>query len=131
MADRINAYKRVGYFKEKMATAIGVKFTGTIYASDRVLQHIRKRHGKHLNKKVINNPIEYMKKIIDAPDYIGVYKSTDNVINIELIKKFNEYILVGIEIDNNKDFINVLTMYPITERKIYNKLYRGKIKKCI
>jgi len=87
MADRINAYKRVGYFKEKMATAIGVKFTGTIYASDRVLQHIRKRHGKHLNKKVINNPIEYMKKIIDAPDYIGVYKSTDNVINIELIKK--------------------------------------------
>jgi len=38
---------------------------------------------------------------------------------------------MGIEIDNNKDFINVSTMYPITERKIYNKLYRGKIKKCI
>ena len=35
---------------------------------------------------------------------------------------------MGIEIDNQKDYINVSTMYPITERKINNRLYRGKIK---
>lgn len=130
MEEKIYTYKRVGYFKEKTAMIIGVKFSGTIYASNKVIKHIKKRHGRHLNKKIINNLIEYMRKIIDAPNYIGVYKSTDKVINIELIKKFNEYILMGIEIDDGKDYINVSTMYPITERKIYSKLYKGKIKKC-
>lgn len=33
MEDRFCTYKRVGYFKERMAKNLGVKFTGTIYAS--------------------------------------------------------------------------------------------------
>ena len=66
MVERIYTYKRVGYFKEKMAANLGVKFTGTIYASNGVLQHIKRRHGRHLNRKIISNPIEYMKKIIDS-----------------------------------------------------------------
>ena len=49
MEDRFCTYKRVGYFKERMAKNLGVKFTGTIYASPGVIKHIKKRHGKHLS----------------------------------------------------------------------------------
>jgi phage-Barnase-EndoU-ColicinE5/D-RelE like nuclease3 len=131
MDERIYTFKRVGYFKEKIAINLGIKFTGTIYASNGVLRHIKKRHGKHFNRKIINNLIDYMKKIIESPDYIGVYKATENGINIELIKKFNDYILIGIEINNEKDYIYVSTMYPITENKINNRLDNGKLKKCV
>ena len=50
MEERFYTYKRVGYFKERMAENLGVKFTGTIYASRGVIKHIKKRHGKQLGK---------------------------------------------------------------------------------
>lgn len=127
MEDRFCTYKRVGYLKERMAKNLGVKFTGTIYASQGVIKHIKKRHGKHLSKKIVGNLIEFMRYIIEEPDYIGVYKLTENGIHIELIKKIDTNILIGIDIDNERDYIYVSTMYPITEWKINNKLYSGKL----
>lgn len=127
MEDRFCTYKRVGYLKERMAKNLGVKFTGTIYASQGVIKHIKKRHGKHLSKKIVGNLIEFMRYIIEEPDYIGVYKLTENGIHIELIKKIDTNILIGIDIDNERDYIYVSTMYPITEGKINNKLYSGKL----
>lgn len=127
MEDRFCAYRRVGYFREKMAENLGVKFTGTIYAPPGVIKHIKKRHGKHLSKKVVTNLIECMREIIEDPDYIGVYKLTENGIHVELIKKMDTNILMGIDINNNKDYIYVSTMYPISDGKIDNKLYSGKL----
>lgn len=127
MEDRFCTYKRVGYFKERMAKSLGVKFTGTIYASPGVIKHIKKRHGKHLSKKIAGNLIEYMREIIEEPDYIGLYKLTENGTHIELIKKVDLNILIGIDIDNERDYIYVSTMYPISEGKINNKLYSGKL----
>ena len=103
MEERFCTYKRVGYFKEIMAENLGIKFTGTIYASPGVIKHIRKRHGKHLSKKIANNLIEYMREIIESPDYIGVYKLTETGTNIELIKKVDTNILIGIEINRRMD----------------------------
>ncbi|ATD54907.1 PBECR3 domain-containing polyvalent protein [Clostridium chauvoei] len=127
MEKRFCTYKRVGYFKQIMAESLGLKYTGNIYASPGVLKHIRKRHGRHLSKKVRENVIEIMKNIIEEPDYVGIYKSTEEEILVELIKKVDRNILVGIEIDNNNDYIQVLTMYPITEAKIDSRLYSGKL----
>lgn len=131
MEDKFYTYKRVGYFKNGVALNLGIKFTGTIYASDGAIKHIKKRHGNHLNKKVIENLFDYMKEIIDSPDYIGVFKEQDDWIRVEFIKKFDSYILIGIDIREKVDYIYVSTMYPISERKIYNKLYSGKLLKCI
>lgn len=130
MEDRFCTYKRVGYFKERMAENLGVKFTGTIYASPGVLKHIKKRHGKQLNKKIVGNLIEFMRNVIEDPDYIGVYKLTENGIHIELIKKAEMNILIGIDINSRNDYIYVSTMYPISEGKINNRLYRGKLIEC-
>lgn len=127
MEDRFCTYKRVGYFNNKLAEDLGVKFTGTIYASPGVLKHIRKKHGKHLSKKVLGNIIGYMKCVIEGPDYVGVYCITDDGAHIEFIKEGSVNILIGIEIDYKKDYINVSTMYPITDSKIDSRIFSGKL----
>ena len=68
-----------------------------------------------------------MKEIIENPDYIGVYKLTGNGMYIELIKKAETNILIGIDINDKRDYIYVSTMYPITNGKINNRLYSGKL----
>lgn len=127
MENRFCTYKRVGYFRQRMAEYLGVRYTGTIYASPGVIKHIKKRHGKHLSKKTSGDLIQIMKSIVEDPDYIGIYKLTEKETLIELIKKVDTNILMGIEIDEDNDYIYVLTMYPITEAKINNKLYSGKL----
>lgn len=127
MEKKFCTYKRVGYFKEKMANYLGVRYSGTIYASPGVIKHIQRRHGKHLSKKIVGNIIDVMKKIIESPDYIGVYKITENEVLIELVKKIDDNILIGIEIDSERDYIYVSTMYPITDAKMDRKIYSGKL----
>lgn len=127
MGEKFYTYKRVGYLKERMAEDLGVKFTGTIYASQCVIKHIKKKHGKQLGKKIINNIFECMREVIEKPDYIGVYKLTNNGTYIELIKKADTNILIGIDINEERDYIYVSTMYPITDGKIYSRLYSGKL----
>ena len=127
MESKFCTYKRVGYFKSKMANILGVSYSGVIYASPGVLKHIKNRHGKQLSRKVITNILEVIKKIISEPDYIGIYKISEGEISIEFIKNMDMNILVGIEVDTEENYIYVSTMYPITEGKIKNKLYSGKL----
>lgn len=127
MESKFCTYKRVGYFRSKMANVLGVSYSGIVYASPGVLKHIKNRHGKQLSKKVITNILEVIKKIINEPDYIGIYKLSDSRVCIEIIKKIDVNILVGIEVDAEKDYIYVCTMYPITDSKIKSKLYSGKL----
>lgn len=127
MGNRFCTNKRVGYFKEQMANYLGVKYSGTIYASPGVIKHIQRRHGKHLSKRIIGNILEVMKNIIENPDYVGIYKATDNEVLIEFIKKIDTNILIGIEIDSEKEYIYVSTMYPITDAKVDTRIYNGKI----
>ncbi|MBU3104104.1 hypothetical protein [Clostridium gasigenes] len=127
MENKFYTYKRVGYFRRKMANVLGLSYSGVIYASPGVLKHIKNRHGKQLSKKVITNILDVIKKIINEPDYIGIYKLSNSKASIEIIKKINVNILVGIEVDLKKDYIYVSTMYPITEEKIKTKLYSGRI----
>lgn len=127
MESKFCTYKRVGYFRSKMANILGISYSGIIYASPGVLKHIKNRHGKHLSKKVATNILEVIRKIINNPDYIGIYKLGGDEISVEIIKKIDENILVGIEVDSEKDYIYVSTMYPITEGKIKSKLYSGRL----
>ena len=68
-----------------------------------------------------------MKKILDAPDYIGIYKNDEGQTAIEFIKKAYTNLLLGVEVDEEKQYIYVTTMYPITDRKIENRIYSGKL----
>ena len=127
MEGRFCTYKRVGYLKRKVANRLGIEFTGVIYASPGVLKHIMKRHGRQFDKKTRDGILERMKKILEEPDYIGIYKNEGGQTAIEFIKRIYTNLLLGVEVDGENQYIYVTTMYPITDRKIENKIYSGKL----
>ena len=127
MESRFCTYKRVGYLRQKIANELGIEFTGVIYASPGVLKHIMKRHGKQLDRKTKASILDWMKKILDDPDYIGIYKNDEGQTAIEFIKKAYTNLLLGVEVDEEKQYIYVTTMYPITDKKIENRVYSGKL----
>ena len=92
-----------------------------------VLKHIIKRHGRQFDKRTRTGILEWMKKILDDPDYIGIYKNDEGQTAIEFIKKAYTNLLLGVEVDEEKQYIYVTTMYPITDRKIENRIYSGKL----
>ena len=127
MESRFCTYKRVGYLRERVAYELGIEFTGVIYASPGVLKHIIKRHGRQFDKRTRTGILEWMKKILDDADYIGIYKNDEGQTAIEFIKKAYTNLLLGVEVDEEKQYIYVTTMYPITDRKIENRIYSGKL----
>lgn len=127
MESRFCTYKRVGYLRRKMANELGIEFTGVIYASPGVLKHIVKRHGKQLNRRTKDNILEWMKKILEDPDYVGIYKNERGQTAIEFIKTVYTNLLLGVEVDEKNEYIYVTTMYPITDKKIRNRIYSGKL----
>lgn len=127
MESRFCTYKRVGYLRQKMANELGIEFTGAIYASPGVLKHIMKRHGKQLDRKTKASILDWMKKILEDPDYIGIYKNSEGQTAVEFIKRVYTNLLLGVEVDEEKEYIYVTTMYPITDKKIENRVYSGKL----
>ena len=127
MESRFCTYKRVGYLRQQVANELGIEFTGVIYASPGVLKHIMKRHGRQFDKKTRDGILERMKKILEEPDYIGIYKNEGGQTAIEFIKRIYTTLLLGVEVDGENQYIYVTTMYPITDRKIENKIYSGKL----
>lgn len=127
MDSRFCTYKRVGYLKSNIVSMIGIDFTGIIYASPGVLKHISKRHSKQFNTKSSDTIIRWMRKIINKPDYVGAYINKEGQIAVQIIKRMYTNMLLGIEIDREKKYIYVATMYPITDKKINNKLKSGKL----
>ncbi|MDU4980148.1 MAG: PBECR2 nuclease fold domain-containing protein [Clostridium celatum] len=104
-----------------------MEFTGVIYASPGVLKHIIKRHGRQLDKRTRDGILEWMKKILEEPDYIGIYKNEGGQTAVEFIKRVYTNLLLGVEIDEEQEYIYVTTMYPITDKKIENRIYSGKL----
>ena len=127
MESRFCAYKRVGYLRQKVANELGIEFTGAIYASPGVLKHIMKRHGKQLDRKTKASILDWMKKILEDPDYIGIYKNSEGQTAVEFIKRVYTNLLLGVEVDEEREYIYVTTMYPITDKKIENRVYSGKL----
>ena len=127
MESRFCTYKRVGYLRQKVANELGIEFTGAIYASPGVLKHIRKRHGRQFDRRTREGIIEWMKKILEEPDYIGIYKNEGGQTALEFIKRVYTNLLLGVEIDEEQEYIYVTTMYPITDKKIENRIYSGKL----
>ena len=127
MEIRLCTYKRVGYLRQKVANELGIEFTGVIYASPGVLRHIIKRHGRQLDRRTRDGILEWMKKILEEPDYIGIYKNKGGQTAVEFIKRVYTNLLLGVELDEEHQYIYVTTMYPITDKKIENRIYSGKL----
>lgn len=127
MNSKFFTHKRVGYLRRSVADELGIEVTGAIYACPGVLKHIIKRHGKQLDKNIKKNIFEFMKVILDEPDYVGIYKSNEGSVSIQFVKKMYDYLLLGVEVDEMNQYIYVSTMYPINNNKVKNRLDYGDL----
>ncbi len=92
-----------------------------------MLKHIIKRHGRQLDRQTRNGILDWMKKILEEPDYVGIYKNEGGQTAVEFIKRVYTNLLLGVELDEENQYIYVTTMYPITDKKIENRIYSGKL----
>jgi len=130
MRREYKAYKKVGKIKISISELLELHLPRIVYASPGVINHIKKRHGRQFTKKMKDNIIEIIERVIKEPEYVGLDYNRVNGGAIELIKKVDNIILLlGLEIDLEEQYIYVATMYPITLSKMNSRIYRGKILK--
>lgn len=93
-----------------------------IYRSKGLPSHMVKR--KHYN---CLKYIDYISDIILQPDYIGI-NSNEKEISLELIKRYDDNVLIGIKLDVDGEYPYVSTMHDVQEAKIVRRLHSGRIK---
>jgi stage III sporulation protein SpoIIIAA len=123
----LSLYYKVGTIDNTISTLINFKYHGTIYAAPGVIKHIIKRHNHELSQNVLTDMVGTIESIIKSPDYVGKHPDKGEE-SMEYIKKIDDNLLVGLEIDLNEGYIYVATMHPISEGKISNRLNSGRIK---
>ena len=115
---------KVGEYCNKFNDILGIKIDKLdIYRSKGLPAHIVKRkHYKCLKY------IDYIPDIIATPDYIGINPNEEGV-SIEMIKRYDDNVMIGIKLDTDGDYLYVSTMHNIQEGKIVRRLHSGRLKK--
>ena len=109
-------------FNEVLGTDIGDL---TIYRSKGLPAHmIKRKHFKSLKY------IDCLPDIISNPDYIGI-NPNENDISIELVKKFEDNVMIGIKLDVDGQYLYVSTMHDIQESKVARRLHSGRLKEFL
>ncbi|NSB16417.1 hypothetical protein [Clostridium beijerinckii] len=128
MKREYKAYKKVGKIKISISELLELDLPRIVYASPGVVNHIKKRHGRQFTKKIKDNIIDTIEKVIKDPQYVGVNYKRAVGDSLELVKKVDNIILLlGLEVDLEEQYIYVATMYPITLSKMNARIYRGRL----
>lgn len=110
----------IGVFSKKYNQILNAEFPLLpIYQSEGFKIHIQKRHPDCLKHT------EHISEILLNPDYIG---SKDER-SVELIKKFDDNVLLALNLDIKNQYFYVASLYNVTESKINNRLNSGHLKK--
>ncbi|MGL5149670.1 MAG: PBECR2 nuclease fold domain-containing protein [Clostridium sp.] len=125
MSMKYREYRKVGEISLSLPCENEFLYKGNIYASPGVLNHIKKKHSKQLTKKVKENLISTIQFIIENPDYIGVRNR--EYLTLEIIKKVDATLLLGLQYDEENGYFYVSTLYPITDSKLMQRIYSGKL----
>ncbi|MHC1748212.1 MAG: hypothetical protein AB9856_07470 [Cellulosilyticaceae bacterium] len=83
--------------------------------------HIRNRHPNCVNY------IGKIGEIIEAPDYVGINKKEPS--SIELVKKYDDHILIAIKLDKDSNGLYVASLYEVKDSKISKRLHSGRLKR--
>lgn len=114
---------KVGKYNPKFNDILGIDIKDfEIYRSKGLPSHMVKR--KHYN---CLKYIDYIPDIILEPDYIGMNPNEAGK-SIELIKRYENNVLVGIKLDSDGEYLYVSTMHDVQESKITRRLHSGRIK---
>ena len=114
---------KVGKYNLDFNALLGIEIDElNIYRSKGLPSHmVKRKHYKCLKY------IDYIPDILIEPDYIGINPNEEGT-SIELIKKYDENIILGIKLDTDGEYLYVSTMYDIQESKISRRLFSGRIK---
>jgi hypothetical protein len=97
---------KVGAYVQKFNDISGADLPGiNILKSSGLYKHVLKNHAEYIGY------IELIPEIIEHPDYIGINPSVPD--SIELMKLYDEHILISIELDRHKDYLYVSSLYKI------------------
>lgn len=114
---------QVGIYNEDFNLKLGLDLDSlAIYRSKGLPAHMVKR--KHFN---CLKYIDFIPEIIANPDYIGINPNESGA-SIELIKKFENNVMIGIKLDSSGDYYYVSTMHDIQESKLRRRIHSGRIK---
>ena len=122
----LEKFIEVGEFYQELNDVIGSNMPlQKIYRSKGLSTHL-------INKKHLNclKHIDSISDIVKNPDYVGV-NPNEYGDTIELIKMLNKYILVGIKLNSNENYLYVSTIHEIQDSKINRRLHSGRIKKSM
>ena len=115
---------KVGKFADKFNVILGTDIEQLdIFRSKGLPAHMLKRkHYKCLKY------IDYIPDIIANPDYIGI-NPNESGDSIELVKQYDDHVLLGIKLDMDGRYLYVSTMYDVQESKVSRRLHSGRLKK--
>ena len=93
-----------------------------IYQSKGLIKHIEKRHPDCIQYASL------IPEILLNPDYIGVNPNEKGE-SIELVKKFDKNILIGIKLDKDDNHLYVSTLFEIHQSKVDKRIASERLKK--
>lgn len=120
-----NKLTKVGKYNTKFNDILGIKLDCLdIYKSKGLIAHlIKRKHDEYIKY------IDCIPDIIRNPDYIGINPNENNTDSIELIKRYDNNVMIGIKLDKDNKYFYVASMYDVSESKIQRRLHSGRIKK--
>ncbi len=92
-----------------------------IMQSKGLIKHVSKKHPNQV--KYLNN----VQDILQNPDYIGSNPNEPD--SFELIKKFDNNILIAIKLDLSNGYYYLASLYDISDAKINKQLNLGRFRK--
>jgi len=119
-----NDLLKVGSFTDKYNRVLGTDMEHLdIFRSKGLPAHmVKRKHYKCLKY------IDYIPDIISNPDYIGINPNEAGD-SIELVKQYDDNVLIGIKLDTDGKYFYVSTMYDVQESKVSRRLHSGRLKK--
>ena len=112
----------IGTFKQEYNQKLNTNLPCLkIVQSKGLEKHILKRHSNQVHY------LNRVKEILENPDYIGSNSKEPD--SIELIKIYEDNILIAIKLDYSNGYYYLASLYDISEGKINNRLNSGRLKK--
>jgi hypothetical protein len=118
---------KVGTYDLRFNEILGLKLEELdIYRSTGLQQHLIKR--KHIG---CLKYIESITDMLENPDFVGVNPNEKHTESFELVKRYDENIVLGVKLSVDSGYLYVSTIYEIQESKIARRLHSGRLHKVI
>jgi len=92
-----------------------------VFISPGAIRHARSEHGEDF-KKYFN----LLPHIINGAEYCGIYPNKADC--IEIVKKIDDYVTVGLKINNSSGPLSISSFYMINDGKCAARIKNGRYK---